>query len=108
MVGSLAIDELQRILWPNRGIPFDERIRVGQQGNAFPGAQAEVVAALGADTSVALQFPGVDQLAAFGALDPQILGDRLVGTVVVPGEGAKLALALEEISHDRLASYPCA
>src|SRR5215218_8856828 len=53
------------------------------------------------DLGAALELARVDELAAARALDPQVLRDLKIGTLLVRLFGTKLAPALEEIPHRR-------
>jgi hypothetical protein len=88
-------------------VPLAEGAGVGQVGDPLPRPHPEMVAALGADVGVVVQLLGVEEVAAAGALNPQVLGD-LVVRAVVGRLGAELAAAVEKLAHrgHRVGPFP--
>src|SRR5690606_18646878 len=91
-VWTLTILELERILRTQSGIPLDEAAGIGQQADALPGSQPEVMTAFRADPGAAIELLGVDQLAAFRTLHPEILRDHVIAAVILADAGSKFAL----------------
>src|SRR5262249_23899995 len=83
---ALAVAEAQRIGRADAGEQLARLRLVEEQGDAGGGVEAQVVATPGADAQVAVEIPGVVDLFAPFALDPQplrlsaartVLADRL-------------------------------
>src|SRR5690606_18188912 len=104
-VALLADREAQRIGRSQVGIPRLKGAGIGQQLDALAGGQSKMVSALGANVERALQLAGVYQVAATGALAPQVVG--YAGLLLVRAAGAEPWSSPEdEFSHESLAGLP--